>query len=303
MAKVEFGWSMPAGNGNIDRDAYLRAIAKGLEIIPGSFDSAWLSDHLQFGTDDVLECWTELTYLAAKHPQLKFGHIVLCQLFRNPALLAKMAATFQYMSRGRLILGMGAGWNEEECLAYNIYFPPADVRLEELEEALVIINALWRQDDVTFIGNHHQVQHAYCRPRPDPIPPLMVAGFQPKTLQLTARYADWWNIMGADLDLAKKHIANCERACAEVGRNPATLRRTLHATCLCAPKESIVHELTANSTIATEHEFIGTPKQVIDQIRPFIDIGIDYFILHCEGFPNLITLETLANDVIPYLSH
>ncbi|GER90323.1 LLM class F420-dependent oxidoreductase [Dictyobacter vulcani] len=303
MAQVEFGWSMPAGNGAIDREAYRRAITKGLEIIPGAFDSAWLSDHLQSGSDDVLESWTALTYLAARHPELKFGHIVLCQLFRNPALLAKMAATFQYMSRGQLILGMGAGWNEAECQAYNIDFPPAGARVEELEEALVIIKTLWQQDDVTFLGKHHQVKHAYCRPRPTPVPPVMVAGSRPKMLQLTARYADWWNVMGADLDAVKQHITNCERACAEVGRNPATLRRTLHATCLCAPRESIVHELTASSKAGAVHEFIGTPKQVIDQMRPFIDIGIDYFILYCEGFPNLITLETLANDVIPHLSH
>ncbi|GCE23875.1 LLM class flavin-dependent oxidoreductase [Dictyobacter kobayashii] len=235
MAGVQFGWSMPVGNGNIDRDAYLRAYEKGLEIISGSFDSAWFSDHLQFGDQDFLEGWTALTYLMAKKPDLKFGHIVLCQLFRNPAVLAKMAATLQYMSKGRFIFGIGAGWNEEECEAYNIYFPPPGIRVEELEETLLITKALWQEDNVTFEGQHHQVRNAYCHPKPDPIPPIMVASLQPKMMRLTARHADWWNIMGADIDSVKKHIANCEQACAEVGRDPATLRRTLQANCVCAP--------------------------------------------------------------------
>ncbi|GCE09673.1 LLM class flavin-dependent oxidoreductase [Dictyobacter aurantiacus] len=303
MAGVQFGWSMPVGNGDIDRSAYLRANEKGLEIIAGSFDSAWFSDHLQFGSQDFLEGWTALTYLMARRPELKFGHIVLCQLFRNPAVLAKMAATLQYMSKGRFIFGIGAGWNEEECQAYNLDFPSAGERVEALEETLLITRALWQQDNVSFEGKHHRLKNAYCRPKPDPIPPVMVAGFQPKMLRLTARYADWWNIMGADIDAARRQIAMCEQACAEVGRNPATLRRTLQANCLCAPRESIVHELASGKVQNSSHTFVGTPRQIIDQMRPFIDLGIDYFMLSCEGFPNLITLQTLVNDVVPLLSH
>ncbi|GCF11386.1 LLM class flavin-dependent oxidoreductase [Dictyobacter arantiisoli] len=303
MTGVQFGWSMPVGNGNIERNAYLKANRRGLEIIAHSFDSAWMSDHVQFGASDTLEGWTALTYLAAQRPELKFGHLVLCQLFRNPALLAKMAATLQYMSQGRFIFGIGAGWHEEECNAYNIDFPTPGERVESLEETLQITRALWTQDNVSFQGKYHSAANAYCHPRPDPLPPILIAGFKPRMLNLIARYADWWEVGEGDIDTVKRHIANCEQACREIGRNPASLRKVMRAKCICAPNESIVHELATGKIQNSSHAFVGTPKQIIAQIRPFIDLGIDYFILSCEGFPNLITLQTLVNDVLPQLSH
>jgi alkanesulfonate monooxygenase SsuD/methylene tetrahydromethanopterin reductase-like flavin-dependent oxidoreductase (luciferase family) len=299
--RIQFGWSMPVGNGDIDRNAYLRAYTKGLEIIARSFDSAWFSDHLQFGLHDLLEAWTALTYLSSKCPELKFGHMVLCQLFRNPALLAKMAATLQYMSQGRFILGIGAGWNAEECAAYDMYFPPPAMRVEELEETLLIMRALWQHDNVTFEGKHHSVNHAYCNPKPDPIPPILVAGFKPKMLDIVARYADWWDVGEADLDSVRQQLAYCAQACVSVGRDPLSLQLVMQANCLCAPNESIIHELGAGRIHNSSHAFVGTPKQIIEQMRPFIDLGIHYFILTCEGFPNLITLQTLVNDVLPQL--
>src|ERR1700730_11271073 len=125
MTQVQFGFNVPIGNfnPNLSRQEFLSSIRTALDIIAGHFDSAWIADHLQFGDRPLFEGWTMLTYLAALQPQLKYGHLVLCQLFRNPALLAKMAATFQYLSQGRFILGIGAGWAQEEAEAYHLPLP------------------------------------------------------------------------------------------------------------------------------------------------------------------------------------
>ena len=109
-------------------------------------------DHFQFEERDVLEGWTALTYEAALHPELQFGNAVLCQSFRNPAHLAKMGATLQFMTGGRFILGLGAGWHEEEYKSYNYPFPPAGVRVDQLDEYVQIIKAMWTEQHATFEG-------------------------------------------------------------------------------------------------------------------------------------------------------
>src|SRR5207247_11241910 len=136
------------------RATFIDDLHRVVEVVAGHFESAWIVYHLQFGDTDLLEGFTALTYMAALHPRLKFGHSVLCQSFRNPALLAKMGATLQFMSGGRYVLGMGAGWNEEEYRAYGYDFPPAGVRVEQLEEALRIIKAMWTEEKVTLEDKH-----------------------------------------------------------------------------------------------------------------------------------------------------
>src|SRR6185436_4009448 len=158
MTRVQLGFCMPADKLDKTRRAtFSRDLNRALNLVTGHFDSAWIIDHLQFGVDDVLEGFTALSYLAALHPQLKFGHTVLCQSFRNPALLAKMGATLHFLSGGRFILGLGAGWHAEEYRAYGYDFPPDRVRVEQLDETLQIIQALWREERATFQGRHYQV--------------------------------------------------------------------------------------------------------------------------------------------------
>ena len=130
MRPVTFGLVLPAGSPTREgRAAFVADLNRALSLIAGHFDSAWMIDHLQSRRDDLLESFTTTSYLAALHPQLRFGHTVVCQSFRNPALLAKMGATLQFLSGGRFILGLGAGWNEEEYRAYGYDFPPACVSI------------------------------------------------------------------------------------------------------------------------------------------------------------------------------
>ena len=301
MAQIQFGWSMPSGpREESHRASYVTDLQRGLELIAGHYDSAWIIDHLQRDGSYLMEGWTALTYLAAHQPRLMFGNAVLCQSFRNPALFAKMAATFQYLSGGRFILGIGAGWKKDEYLAYGYDFPSANTRVEELDETLQIINAMWRDERATVRGKHYQVIDAWCEPKPDPVPPIMIGASKPRMLRLVARYADWWNVSWTGISDYGEQVAECERACAEVNRDPATLRRTWYGGCVCGPTESAVKSLNVTG-ISSDNAFVGTPAQIIEQMQPFIELGVDYFILGSGGFPDLTTLEVLIHEVLPAL--
>lgn len=306
MTRVQFGFCMPADNLDKQRRAtFTRDLNRALDLVAGHFDSAWIIDHLQFGDEDILEGFTALAYLAALHPQLKFGHTVLCQSFRNPALLAKMGATLQFLSGGRFILGLGAGWHEEEYRAYGYDFPAAPVRVKQLEETLQIIKALWTQKTATFAGEYYRVTKAYCEPKPEPLPIIMVGAFKPKMLHLTATHAEWWNVSSTGIHGYGRMVEAFARACAEVGRDPATVRRTWVGGCACAPSQVEAEALAGDRVHSWDDDdfgFVGTPKQVAAQMRPFIDLGVDYFILDCSGFPKLTTLEMLVSEVLPALN-
>ena len=306
MTRIQFGFCMPADKLDKKRRAtFSEDLHRALDLVTGHFDSAWIIDHLQFGDDDVLEGFTALTYLAALHPQLKFGHTVLCQSFRNPALLAKMGATLHFLSNGRFILGLGAGWHAEEYRAYGYDFPADRVRVKQLEETLQIIKALWTQKTATFAGEYYRVTEAYCEPKPDPLPTIMVGAFKPKMLRLTARYADWWNVSSTGVGGYRRMAKAFERACADVGRNPSTIRRSWVGGCACAPTQAEAEALAGDRVSSSDDDdfgFVGTPKQVVAQMRPFIDLGVNYFMLDCSGFPKLTTLEMLINEVLPSLN-
>ena len=299
MTTVQFGWSMSLGTPKVERATFMEATRKGLDLIADQFDSVWLADHLQFGDRMLLEGWTELAYLAGMQPRLKYGHVVLCQLFRNPAQLAKMAASFQYMSQGNFILGLGAGWQQEECDAYGIPFPGPKQRVEELDEALQIIKALWKGEKATFEGKYHSIKEAYCLPKPEPEPPIMIASFQPKMMRLCAQYADWWNGLGTDVERLKGLLTALDKACEEIGRDPASLRRTLViGDIYCAPTEKEVQELMNGHQIRPG-TLSGTPEQIHERIQQLIDLGITYFMLSGGAFPDLRSLETLTREVLP----
>ena len=306
MADIQFGFCMPGDFLDKEkRGTYVQDLNQALDLVAGHFDSAWIIDHLQSGNQDILEGFTTLAFVAALHPQLKFGNTVLCQSFRNPALLAKMGATLQFLSGGRFILGIGAGWNEEEYQAYGYPFPSDSIRVSQLEEALQIIRSMWVEERASFAGKYYQVRDAYCEPKPMPIPPIMVGGERPRMLRLAAKYADCWNVSSLGIESYRQVAEECERACFEVGRDPATLTRSWVGGCACTSTQKDALALAGDRYSATnmfdDFGFVGTPEQVIEQMLPFIEEGVDYFILDCGGFPQLTTLEMLATRVLPAL--
>lgn len=296
MGHIQFGLIVP--DTALDaprRHVYMENLHRLLNAVKGHYVSAWSIDHLQ---GDVLEGWTALAYLSALHPELVWGHTVLCQSFRNPALVAKMGATLHFMSGGRFVLGIGAGGQETEYLAYGYAFPSGSTRVEELDETLQIIKAMWMQERATVAGKHYRVEGARCEPKPDPMPTIMVGAFRPKMLRLTARHADWWNVSSTGIEVYRGYLREFERACAEIGRDPATVRRVWSGGCVCAATEAEVAHLAAGRHQVGE-DFVGTPAQIIEQMQPFVESGIDYFMLDCGGFPRLTTVEMLVTEVLP----
>src|SRR5262249_4927786 len=157
----------------------------------------------------------------------------------------------------------GAGGREEEYLAYGYDFPSASMRIEQLDEALQIMKALWTHERASFAGKHYQVREAWCEPKPERLPTIMVGAFKPKMLRLTAKHADWWNVSATSIADYRQMVEECERTCAEVGRDPATLRRTWGGGCACAPTEQDVARIVAERPLLQPGEdFIGTPQQL-----------------------------------------
>ena len=161
------------------------------------FDSLWLDDHLLYRDAGhppvgIWECWTVLSALAEATTRVELGTLVLCNQFRNPALVAKMASTVYEVSNGRFILGIGAGWNEPEFQAFGI---PFGHRVTRLEEALHIITPLLREGHVDFTGRYYQARDCEIVPRGPRAsgPPLLIGGSGPRMLRLAAQYADMWN--------------------------------------------------------------------------------------------------------------
>ena len=146
---LEFGiHALPERPDGVDRLAHYRDV---LERLPPEFGTIWISDHLQAGHHALTECWTTMSYLAAAFPRLRIGSMVMSQSYRNPALLAKMAATFR-SSRGPAILGMGAGWQEDEYRSYGYDYPTGGTRVAQLEEAIQVIRAMWNEYPPTSSG-------------------------------------------------------------------------------------------------------------------------------------------------------
>ncbi len=305
MTQIQFSFILPqVPLDQARRTTFVEDLNRALNLISGHFDSARIIDHLGF---DDIESFTTLAYMAALHPQLKFGHTVVCQSFRNPALVAKMGATMQFLSGGRFLFGIGAGWYEQEYKAYGYDFPPACVRVEQLEEALQIIKAMWTEKKATFLGAYYRVNEADCEPKPDPLPPIMVGAFKPKMLRITAKYADEWNVSSTGIRRYRRLAAAFERVCADVGRDPATVRRSWGGGCACMPIQADAERIAGERYRADNQEddfgFVGTPRQVIEQMRLFIDLGVSSFMVDCGGFPSLTTLEMLINEVLPALNN
>jgi alkanesulfonate monooxygenase SsuD/methylene tetrahydromethanopterin reductase-like flavin-dependent oxidoreductase (luciferase family) len=206
------------------------------------FDHAWLVDHLvdTDGSPDLpcLEAWTLLAALAAKTSRIRLGVLVSSNTFRHPALLAKEAVTVDHVSGGRLILGIGTGWHEDEHRRFGIDLPPVGERVDRLEEAIVMIRGLTSQQRTTFAGRYYRLDDAPFQPHPVQAHiPLLIAAHRPRMLRLAARYADQWDTFatlagsatdGIETPVAER-IAALDAACAEIGRDPAEIRRSTWA--------------------------------------------------------------------------
>jgi len=222
---------MTADRPGVSARKYTDIRERALQAEEAGFDSLWLYDHFLYRSSEgkttgIWECWTILAAIAEATRKPEIGTVVTCTQFRNPAILAKMAATADEISGGRLILGLGAGWNKPEFDAFGI---PFDHRVDRFEEALQIIVPLLREGKVDFHGKYYQASDCEIVPRGPRRdgPPILIGAGGPRMLRLTARYADIWNTayLGRPESLPERR-AGLEQACAEVGRDPATIEVT-----------------------------------------------------------------------------
>jgi alkanesulfonate monooxygenase SsuD/methylene tetrahydromethanopterin reductase-like flavin-dependent oxidoreductase (luciferase family) len=275
-----------------------------LDGAAGPFDSLWFPDHVQYGGHKVAEGWSALMYALARYPGKLCGHEVLCNSFRNPALLAKMAATAQALSGGRVVLGIGAGWNEEEYRAYGWPFPSARVRIAQLAEAIELIRALWTAAPASYQGQHYQLDGAYCEPQPDPLPPIMVGGAgEQYLLRVVAQHADWWNYGFVDAETYAHKQAVLQRHCRDAGRDYDEIQQVVRIGVLTAETEGELRQLQAEPWVRPlEHGAIGTPEQVAEHLRSIIAQGADRLTVHFADAPRLEGTALFAERVLPLLA-
>ncbi|NJN98811.1 MAG: LLM class flavin-dependent oxidoreductase [Anaerolineales bacterium] len=270
-----------------------------LPSLTGHFKSLWMTDHFMRGETPVYEAWTVLSYAAARWPQFDLGPIVLGQSYRNPAMLAKMGATLQHLSRGRLMMAIGAGWKEDEYLAYGYSFPRPKIRLEQLEESLIILKRMWTEPGpISFQGKYYHISEAHCEPMPQPVPTLIVGGGGPTTIGLAARYADWWNLPDANFEKLQSRLPIVRDQCARVGRDPATLRLTWFGRLAVARSEAAALA-PSNGKWTQEKALVGTPEQVVAEMQRFIEAGVDYFMMEILGLTDPETKALVLEEVLP----
>lgn len=275
-----------------------------LDQVVEPFDSIWLPDHVQYNGHKVGEGWTLLSYALARYPDKLCGHDVLCNSFRNPAHLAKMAATAQALSGGRLVLGIGAGWNEEEYLAYGWEFPSARVRIEMLAEALRLVRAMWTESPASYEGKYYQIDSAYCEPRPEPIPPVMVGGAGEKyLLRVVAEQADWWNLVFRGMDYYAHKQEVLQEHCREVGRDYAEIKQVLHMGVMIGENENALHRMQERDDVRPmdDNTVAGTPEQVAEQLHSAVQQGAHRLTVHFSDAPNVDGTLLFAEQVLPEL--
>ncbi len=301
---VEFGWEIPTGRrrpprAEVSYEIHVRGI---LNRLSGHFHSAWIPDHFIDGQADMPEALTTLSYLAGLYPTLYFGPVVLGQNYRNPALLAKMAATLQQLSGGRFILGLGAGWKEAEYRAYGYEFPPIPIRIAQLAEVVQICRTMWdpAQPEATFHGQYYQLEKAVCQPKPTPPPPIMIGGGGEKVmLRLIAQHADWWNLVGVTAETYAHKIKVLEQHCADIGRDPASIRKTWVGVVSIAPTRQHAEGAMQGYPIWPEDTpILGTPAEVVAQLQDYTLLGVDCFILGFADEPEIAGMELFINEVL-----
>jgi F420-dependent oxidoreductase-like protein len=196
------------------------------------FHGVWNYDHF-YGLVDpaqlTYEGWTSLAAMAALTRRARVGCMVSSVTYRNPAMLAKMAVTVDHVSGGRLEFGIGAGWHENEHRGYGMEFPSPGTRVEMLDEALTVIRRLWTEDTVSHTGRFFTLEDAIANPKPrqSPHPPIVIGAAKPKMLRVVAKHADEWNVPGQGPAEWARVSAELDAACADVGRDPAQIRRSV----------------------------------------------------------------------------
>jgi len=289
----------------------IAAVWKEAEAL--GFDSAWDFDHFAPIRGDIdkpcLEGWTLLSALATQTSKLRIGTLVTGNTYRNPALLAKMVTTVDQISNGRVYLGIGAGWFETEHQAYGFPFYTARQRAERLGEALEVITQLWTADHPSFSGTYYLLDKAPFSPPPvqKPHPPIIIGGKGKKWIMpLVAKYGDGWNVpIGVSPTGIKKRLDIIHAECQRIGRTPCdpevSILLVLYSISdvpLAGPALKLGARMIAGKSVSRS-VLAGSPKEITDQIRTYVDAGVTHVIVHIEPPYDPHLLRRFAGEVMP----
>jgi F420-dependent oxidoreductase-like protein len=316
-AFVPQGWKLEY-TGVPAADAWARSMELARRAESVGYDHLWVYDHMETiprrEATHVFEAWTTMAALAHVTTRVELGQLVTCATYRNPGLLAKQAACIDVMSNGRLIFGLGAGWYEAEYESYGWGFPPAPDRLQILDETLAAVRMLWTQETTRFYGEFVELHDAYCDPKPlRSLPPIWVGGGGEKvTLRIAARHADATNWqVGLDDWNRKSRIV--DEHCERLGRDPATLTRTLGPDCILFDSDADLRRWLASpggghlwgrvpDDAYVADNLIGTPAQVAEKAQAFVDAGCAEFVLWFRDVPSDESMTRFQAEVAPQLT-
>lgn len=293
MTKISFGILTPQQSLHFKT---LQRTWKEAEL--SGFESAWLVDHFipyDFPnrpiTEPCLECWVTLSALATHTEKIRLGPLVSCNSYRSPALLAKMAASLDVISGGRVNFGIGAGWLQPEHEAFGYPFPKTPERIERLREAIDIITKMWTEEKTTYIGTHYKIVNAVNNPKPlqKPHPPIYIGAEHERMVKFAAEKADVWNfpsdINAYSLKEYEDRVHALQSHCDLIGRNPNSIIKSWLGITLLAKNETQLNEKiksvksrTINRTKLLR-QIVGTTEECAQKIGEYVDLGVTEFIL------------------------
>jgi F420-dependent oxidoreductase-like protein len=279
------------------------------------YDSIWVYDHFHNvpapAHEAVFECWTTIAALAASTTRIRLGQMVSCTSYRPPALTAKVTSSIDVISGGRLEWGVGAGWYQHEYNAYGYEFPEAKVRIGMLREAVEVVKAMWSEPDAKYEGRYYKIDGAQCDPKPlqQPHPPIWIGGGGEQiTLRVVARLADKANFGGKPDQWAHKRDVLHEH-CKDVGRDADEIELTWSPEVMVRESDDDIRALVDAGKAGSkwgepydswrEGNLVGTPEQVAEKIRAYIDLGCTYFVPWCSDYPDDTSLRLFADKVMP----
>jgi len=295
---------------SIDRNAIKDTVLQCERL---GYHSVWFPDHMMLGKAR-LECWSTLSAFSLMTEKIRLGSLVLCNLYRHPPLVAKMAATVDFLSNGRLEFGIGAGWEKEENKAYGMPFPKLSVRIAQLKEAIEIIKKMWTEEKPSHVGKYYNIEEAVCEPGPiqKPYPPITIGGGGERISKVIAEHADRCNYSGS-VEECKQRLEYLEKQCSIVGRDSREINKSIFidflvysdkkelekANILTKAKYSwdqVLHMSGMDSL--TRIPFICTPEECIEVIREYVDAGITFFMIRFEDMPSKSGMKLFAEKVM-----
>lgn len=312
MGKFKFGVFLPfyAFQAKTPNEQFNILKNTVLESEKYGYDTVWLDDHLMYGNWPIFEPWTTLSALSSLTSRIRLGTMVSCAAHRNPALLAKTAATLDVLSNGRLEFGIGAGIQEDEHTAYGFEFQKLSVRTGRLDEALEVITRLWTQKKASYSGKHFSLKDAVCEPKPmqKPHPPITVGGCEEKqTLKVTAKYADRfdWGFLPS-MDIYKHKLEVLENHCRVIGRDFEEIERSCWPSGQIlivkdqkelADRVSTLKPSTMTAEDYTKGTLAVTPCECAARLQVYADLGVTYFMLYFADLPSTDGLRLFAEAV------